>query len=153
RVTVNTINEEQEFIEESDKDTNIEVSTGRDSELSLLESTTFNPIQNIYPLHREYTTLPHELQLGIVSPLLLFQLFFTNEQLCLMVENTNTYEQVKGRVGGWVWNPLTLNKLKIWLGLIIYMGVDHINVMDDLWNQEDKRANHEIKWFMSLYRF
>ncbi|CAG8555008.1 2476_t:CDS:2 [Dentiscutata heterogama] len=117
RVTVNAINEEQEFMEESDEDTNIEVSTGRG-----------------------YTTLPYELQLGIILPLSLFQLFFTNEQLCLIVENTNIYKQVKGRVGGQVWNLLTLNELKIWLGLIIYMGVHHINAMNDLWNRDDKKV-------------
>ncbi|CAG8615282.1 16971_t:CDS:2 [Cetraspora pellucida] len=122
-------------------------------QLLSLESPTFNPIQNIHPLHKGYATLPHELQLGIVSPLSLFRLFFTNEQLQLMVENTNTYEQVKGREGGQVWNPLTLNELKIWLGLIIYMGVHHINALDDLWNQDDKRTNHKIKRFISLYRF
>ncbi|CAG8659550.1 10854_t:CDS:1, partial [Dentiscutata heterogama] len=83
----------------------------------------------------------------------LFQLFFTDEQLCLMVENTNIYEQVKGRVGGQVWNPLTLNELKVWLGLIIYIGVHHINVIDDLWNRDDRKANYEIKKFISLYRF
>ncbi|CAG8762183.1 8111_t:CDS:2 [Cetraspora pellucida] len=89
KASSNEINEEaHESIEESDEETN---------KLPSLELPTFNPICNHYPLHRGYAKLPHEFQLGIISPLSLFQLFFTDKQLRLIVENSNTYEQVKGR--------------------------------------------------------
>lgn len=118
KATDNPINE-QEHVEELEGGTNRGVSVGRrsrgrgrgvgrgrgrgkskgkgndehlNSEFILLELPTFNPIPNNHPLHRGYVTLPHEYQLGIVTPLSLFQLFFTNEQLRLMVENTNIYE-------------------------------------------------------------
>ncbi|CAG8737879.1 4511_t:CDS:2, partial [Cetraspora pellucida] len=87
------------------------------SALSPLELPIYNLIQNHYLLHRGY----------------------------LMVENTNTYEQLKGREGGHVWSLLTLNELKTWLGLIIYMGVHQINTVEELWNWDEKKANHEIK--------
>ncbi|CAG8443034.1 11896_t:CDS:2 [Dentiscutata heterogama] len=90
---------------------------------------------------------------NIISPLSLFQLFFTDEQLHLIVKNSNIYELVKSRESGQVWTPLTLSELKVWLGLIIYMGVHHINAIEDLWNQDNKIANHEIKRFISLYSF
>ncbi|CAG8786336.1 12240_t:CDS:1, partial [Cetraspora pellucida] len=122
-------------------------------ELSLLELPSFNPMQNRQPLHTGYATLPYEFQLGIVTPLALFQLFFTNEHLQKMVENTNKYEQIKGREGGRTWDPLTLSELKIWLGLIIYIGVHKINAVEELWNRDEKKATHEIKRFMSLFRF
>ncbi|CAG8657059.1 6962_t:CDS:1, partial [Dentiscutata heterogama] len=52
------------------------------------------------PLYKGYPTIPHKYQLGIVTPLALFFLFFTDDQLQKMVENTNIYEMVKGREGG-----------------------------------------------------
>ncbi|CAG8778115.1 40780_t:CDS:2, partial [Gigaspora margarita] len=54
--------------------------------------------KNHHPLHRGYATLSYEYQQGIVTPLALF------------------------REGDHGWSPLTLNELKTWLGLIIYMG-------------------------------
>ncbi|CAG8531415.1 3273_t:CDS:1, partial [Cetraspora pellucida] len=46
---------------------------------------------------------------------------------------------VKGREGGRDWKLLTLDKLKIWFGLIIYMGVHQIVTVEDLWNRDEKK--------------
>ncbi|CAG8678130.1 5167_t:CDS:2, partial [Cetraspora pellucida] len=72
------------------------------------EPPNFILIQNHYLLHREYARLPNDFQLGIVKLLALFQLFFTDKQLQIIIENTNKYEQVKGREGGHAWSSLTL---------------------------------------------
>ncbi|CAG8831766.1 15078_t:CDS:2 [Gigaspora margarita] len=75
---------------------------------------------------------------------------YMNEDMAKIVENTNTYERVKGREGGCEWKSLTLNELKIWFGLIIYMGIHQINTVEDLWNRDEKKATHEIRKFMNM---
>ncbi|CAG8461365.1 6975_t:CDS:2 [Dentiscutata heterogama] len=60
-----------------------------------LKSPIFNPIQNLQPFHKRYTMILHKYQLGIVTLLALFQLFFTDNQLQKMIENTNIYKIVK----------------------------------------------------------
>ncbi|CAG8487097.1 13916_t:CDS:2, partial [Cetraspora pellucida] len=77
--------------------------------------------------HHGYSTLPHEMQIGIISPI--------------------------GYEGGRVWVPLTLKELKVWIALVIYMSVHKIYAVEDLWNSNEKMAVHNIKQFMSLYRF
>jgi len=74
------------------------------------------------------------LQLGPIKSLALFELFFSNTLLQTIVNNTNNYEQIKGSEGGCLWKPLTLNELKIWFALVIYIGVHKIYTIEDLWN-------------------
>ncbi|CAG8602478.1 7406_t:CDS:2 [Cetraspora pellucida] len=132
-----TNNEEYESNEQDCMHREVDVGTkvqnsNIDTELQMLKCPSFNPIQNVQSFHRGYVTLLHEYQLGIVILLSLFQLFFTDKQLNSMVVNTNIYKQVKGQDRGCPWNPLTQNELKIWLGLIIYMGVHKISAVKDL---------------------
>ena len=103
----------------------------------------FEPMQKCQPAHKGYATLPHEMLLGTVTPLAIFQLFFTDNQLQTIVENTNKYQQTKGFNDGCPWSPLTLKELKVWIALIIYT-----------WNCNEKKPIHNsIKDFMSLVRF
>ena len=99
-------------------------------------------MQKCQPAHKGYATLPHEMLLGTVTPLAIFQLFFTDNQLQTIVENTNKYQQTKGFNDGCPWSPLTLKELKVWIALIIYT-----------WNCNEKKPIHSIKDFMSLVRF
>ncbi|CAG8728455.1 15716_t:CDS:2, partial [Gigaspora rosea] len=56
-----------------------------------------------------------------------------------LVEVANNERRTRSRKdGGRPWSPLTLNELKIWLGLIIYMGVHKISAVEDLWNNDEK---------------
>ena len=110
-------------------------------------------MQNTRGLSKSHVTLPSDLQLGPVKSLALFELFFSNTLLQTIVNNTNNYEQIKGSEGGRLWKPLTLNELKIWFALVIYMGVHKIYAIEDLWNSDEKKAVHSIKQFMSLFRF
>ncbi|CAG8586621.1 4867_t:CDS:1, partial [Paraglomus occultum] len=120
-----------------------------------LPPPTFEPMQKCQPAHRGYATLPHEMLLGTVTPLAIFQLFFTDNQLQTIVENTNKYEQMKGFSDSdrRPWSPLTLKELKIWIALVIYMGVHKIYAVEDLWNNNERKPIHNIKDFMTLVRF
>jgi len=121
---------------------------------TLPEPPVFTPMHNIQGLHRGYVMLPPDIQLdNNVNILALFKLFFTDEQLQMIVESANEYEQIKGVEGGRPWYPLTLNELKIWFALVIYMGVHKIYAVEDLWNSNEKRAIHSIKEYMTLLRF
>ncbi|CAG8652128.1 6526_t:CDS:2, partial [Paraglomus brasilianum] len=121
---------------------------------TLPELPVFTPMHNIQGLHRGYVMLPPDIQLdNNVNILALFKLFFTDEQLQMIVESTNEYEQIKGVEGGRPWYLLTLNELKIWFALVIYMGVHKIYAVEDLWNSNEKRAIHSIKEYMTLLRF
>ena len=113
----------------------------------------FEPMQKRQPAHKGYATLPHEMLLGTVTPFAIFQLFFTDNQLQIIVENTNKYEQTKGFSDGRPWSPLTLKELKVWIALIIYMGIHKIYAVEDLWNCNERKPIHSIKDFMSLVRF
>ncbi|CAG8808965.1 10158_t:CDS:2, partial [Cetraspora pellucida] len=119
---------------------------------NLSELPEFEPLHT-FSNHHGYSTLPHETQIGTISPIVLFRLCFSNKQLQIIVENTNKYEQIKGYEGGHVWVPLTLKELKVWIALVIYMGVHKIYAVEDLWNSNKKMAVHNIKQFMSLYQF
>jgi Transposase IS4 len=113
----------------------------------------FELMQNTRGLSKGHVTLPSDLQLGPVKSLALFELFFSSTLLQTIVDNTNNYEQIKGSEGGRLWIPLTLNELKVWFALVIYMGVHKIYAIEDLWNSDEKKAIHSIKQFMTLMRF
>ncbi|CAG8816529.1 24477_t:CDS:2, partial [Cetraspora pellucida] len=91
---------------------------------NLPELPEFEPLHT-FSNHHGYSTLPHEMQIGTISPIVLFRLCFSDKQLQIIVENTNKYEQIKSYEGG----------------------------LEDLWNSNEKMAVHNIKQFMSLYQF
>jgi len=62
---------------------------------TLPEPPIFEPMENIYELHKGYTTLPPEIERGTISPLILFRLFFSDYYLKLIVNHTNEYEKIK----------------------------------------------------------
>ncbi|CAG8775911.1 1333_t:CDS:2, partial [Cetraspora pellucida] len=58
--------------------------------------------------------------------------YFTDQQLQIIVENTNKYEQLKGLEGGQAWDLLTFKELKIWIVLVIYIRVYKVYIVKDL---------------------
>ena len=115
---------------------------------------TFLPLVHTYNLHDAIVKLPHELELlSNLMPISIFALFFTNEILNQLVENSNSYAIKKGAGTGRNWYPLTVPELKIWLALLIYMGLFKFPSADDYWNLDDRFPKHKITQYMSLYRF
>ncbi|CAG8693789.1 7054_t:CDS:1, partial [Cetraspora pellucida] len=69
-----------------------------------------------------------------ISPYGLIRLFFSQIILTTILINTNEYAQFKNAgVIGRSWLPLTLDELKIWLGIVIYMGVIKLPRVTDYW--------------------
>ncbi|KAG9069659.1 hypothetical protein KI688_008981 [Linnemannia hyalina] len=69
--------------------------------------------------------------------------------------NTNAYATKKdaGKSGSCVWTPVTKHELRIFLDIIIYMGVFGKNITHDYWSASEKYPQHSISKYMSLYRF
>ncbi len=99
-------------------------------------SETFIPFQHAYPLHKAYSTLSNELKIQSLS---IFLKFFTNKQMETIVKNTNIYAYAYGvKMGksnsageGRNWIELTIQELKIWLALVIYMGIFKFSAVED----------------------
>ncbi|CAG8794715.1 18258_t:CDS:2, partial [Gigaspora rosea] len=93
-------------------------STYKRNEKRRAELPEFDQMENVNELHRSYATLPYEIQQGTISPLTLL------------------------KKGGRIWHLLTLKELKIWIAIVIYMGVHKIYHIDDLWNSDEQKAIH-----------
>ncbi|CAG8518044.1 23229_t:CDS:2, partial [Gigaspora rosea] len=49
--------------------------------------------------------------------------------------------------------PYVLDELKIWLGIVIYMGVIKLPRVTDYWSIDPKYPKHSITQMMSMLRF
>ena len=66
------------------------------------------------------------------SPLDLFELFFSDDIMTEIVEETNRYaEQVMGEERYREWRKITKEELKAFFGFSILMGIDHLPSVDD----------------------
>ena len=125
------------------------------------ESSEFLPFCHIHNLHEASPTLPHELSfIENPTPFLIFSLFFPQSQLETIVLNTNIYAAVCGakqgtnqKGEGRNWTSLTVEELKIWLALVIYMGIFKFPAVQDYWVKDSNYPSHEITKLMSLLRF
>nr|CAG8490330.1 11141_t:CDS:2 [Entrophospora candida] len=114
----------------------------------------FSPLVHRYNLHNAIVKLPHELELlSNLSPISNFMLFFTSEIFNQLVENSNSYAIKKSAGTGRDWYLLSVPGLKIWMALLIYMGLFKFPSVDDYWNLNDRSPKHKITQYMSLYRF
>jgi hypothetical protein len=88
-------------------------------------------------------------------------LFWSGEMLKRITQNTNIYAKLQGaehtRNGkgqGHSWKELTVDELKIWLGITILMGVTREPSVKDYWRNDDGcNSVHRFTEFMSLSRF
>ncbi|CAG8698995.1 19887_t:CDS:2 [Cetraspora pellucida] len=65
--------------------------------------------------------------------------------LTTIISNTNEYAQIKNaNAMGRVWTLLTLDELKIWLEIVIYMGVIKLPRVTDYWTINSKFSKHNI---------
>lgn len=111
----------------------------------------FNTFQHSKSLHEFTVTLPRELLLP--SPYSIFCLFFSPEQMEIIVKNTNTYAYIKNTREGRKWKDLTIEEFRIWLAILIYSGVFKLPSIEDFWNKDSRFPEHKITTFMSLFRF
>jgi hypothetical protein len=104
--------------------------------------------------HKAYNTLPHSVVgLYAVEPMHIFGLFLTPELLRTIKDNTNAYERTKSTEStGRVWKELTLDELRIWLGIVIYMGVHSSPTVADYWANDNLTLSHLTRTDMSQTR-
>ncbi|RPB00531.1 hypothetical protein L873DRAFT_1842950 [Choiromyces venosus 120613-1] len=137
------------------------ITTESRSAVSLPPVPPFTPYQYIYPAHSRRVVLPpsfptspefyssnqHTSYANIPSPKRYFSLFFMDETLSSLVQNTNLYAHGKGagEQGRRPWKDITIAHLKIWLGIVIYMGVHSpkSGSMQNFWQRNDHRPVHQ----------
>ncbi|CAG8649783.1 10092_t:CDS:2 [Dentiscutata heterogama] len=78
----------------------------------------------------------------------LIGLFFSQSILIKILTNTNEY--AKAGIVGHVWLSLILDELKIWLGIVIYMGVIKLPRVTDYWLVNPKYPRHDIIQTISI---
>lgn len=107
------------------------------------------PPEDIYspPAENENTSPP--------SPLKFFQLFFTEAEFEILAQNTNLYAEQKGagKPGSRPWRPTCAAELKIFCGILIYMGVNRGISGRSYWTKNREFPVHEIIHYMTLVRF
>jgi hypothetical protein len=74
--------------------------------------------------NKAYNILPHSVvRLDALEPMHIFGVFLTPKFL-RTIKDTNAYEETKRtQSSGRAWKELTLDELRIWLGIVIYLGV------------------------------
>jgi hypothetical protein len=93
----------------------------REQTVQLPPPPFFDAFQHTKPLHKFTVNLPYDFLLP--SPYSIFSLFFSLEQIEIIVKNTNKYAYMKGAGEGRKWKELTIEEFRIWLAILIYAGV------------------------------
>lgn len=113
-------------------------------------------LHNMEP-HAAQSKLPQALPLDSdISPCTIFSLFFTDTVLSDLAVNTNAYAEFKegGALGGsHHWEDTTPDELRVFLAIIIYMGIFKSTAIEDYWSSSPDYPQHTITNFMSLTRF
>ena len=112
----------------------------------------FNRFIHQYPLHDEPgLNLPYEYSiLDSITPYDIFKLFFLNEILRTIVNNTNKYGKQKKEDS---WTDIVFCDFLTWLGIIIYSGVYKTPSFKDLWNKDERMPIHSIISYMQMQTF
>lgn len=118
----------------------------------------FTPFVHPSPPHTREVKLPPTFPTESIvsgSPNNYFGLFFTESELETLVQNTNAYATQKGAgaPGHRLWRATSIPELKIFLGLIIYMGVFSSPRNPDYWTSNPRWPQHGIGRYMSQNRF
>jgi len=117
----------------ADLDPNVQVDT-----LPLAEPLEYIPLGGRYE-HGAESLLPQQL----TSPFEYFSYFFNAEIWEVLCEGTNAYYTYKHRSGGEPsergWKPVTVTEMKIWIGLVIYMGIVVCPSIEDYWAEETRQ--------------
>ena len=114
---------------------------------------SFNIFWYDKPLYEFTINSFREYQFHLLSPYSIFCLFFSLEQIKIIVQNTNLYAYSKNTGGGRKWKDLTIGEFKIWLAILIYASIFKLPSIRDYWNKDDKFPKHKITTFMTLFQF
>jgi len=112
----------------------------------------FNTFQHTKPLHNFTINLSRD-YLPSLSPYSIFSLFFSLEQIEIIIKNTNIYAYSKNAREGRKWKDLTIREFRIWLAILIYTSIFKLPSIKDYWNRDNKLPEHNITTFMTLLRF
>jgi len=96
------------------------------------------------------------LQFKNATSYFIFSQFFSSKQIEIIVQNTNIYAYyhiAKKSKENYHWSELTVNEFKIWLILVIYMGIFKFPFVDDYWKTDEIYPNHSITKLMFLFHF
>ncbi len=128
----------------------------------LTTRATFEGLSNVPSSANPKNVLPDE---SNKSPLGLFYLFFTEKNCEVLAKATNTFvannivrEGVVNELGvkeneKIPWVEITTKEIKIWLGLVLYMGMFFVREIEDLWNTRRTAPIHGTAAHMSQTRF
>ena len=127
----------------------------------LPEVPLYCPLRHPYPLHSPINHLPSSLlALNSIKPSDIVNLFLTEELFQTMSSNTNLYAQQKRSetlpsTGGRDWHDVTPRELRIWIGILIYMGLfsGKSAAAREFWLHAQHHPTHHINKFMSQTRF
>lgn len=90
---------------------------------------------------------------NIESSYSLFSLFISQELIALLSSNTNKYAFARNAgQSGREWHETSASEIKIFLAILIYMGV-HISPSDEDYWRTDEEPIHMPRRFMGLKRF
>jgi hypothetical protein len=119
-------------------------------ELPPCQDVIFEPLEMTEPFSPGIRIPP---EIDPSSAYSLFSLFIPEELIALLSINTNKYAQSKdaGKTGR-EWHETTTADIKIFLAILIYMGV-HISPSDEDYWQTDEEPIHMPRKFMGLKRF
>ncbi|KAG0290759.1 hypothetical protein BGZ96_005799 [Linnemannia gamsii] len=130
-----------------------------------------NVFQHTQPTHLGHTKLPPALLLqGTMRPIHFFSLFFTEEEFEDLSGNTNAnaalqgvtdshqhHEEEKDDHGGdddqSAWQDTTAKELRVYIGILIYMGIFPQDYVEEFWNTSPYYPKHRFISEMSLTRF
>lgn len=116
------------------------------------EVTDFIPMKEYYPPHLAYNRLPPNIHgLKAISPLSIFSFFFSIALLKTMVTNTNAYAEATLGVSslmGREWKAITIDELKIWIDICIYMGLFTVPSVKDDWKHNGLHPIDPITKYM-----
>ena len=119
-------------------------------EIPQYQDVAFEPLKMAEPFP---SSLDLPLGINIESPYSLFSLFFSEELVALLSSNTNKYAKTKNAgQSGREWHDTTASEIKIFLAVLIYMGV-HVSPSDEDYWRTDEEPIHMPRRFMGLKRF
>ncbi|KAK1931012.1 hypothetical protein P3T76_013602 [Phytophthora citrophthora] len=110
-----------------------------------------------FPDHEAFCSLPEGIHPGL--PLDLFGLFWSTRILDELVNNTNAYAEMKKKkkekppMYAATWALVTVRELKIWLGIVVLMGLYRIKRPRECWSKTDGFVKYSFVKHMTRDRF
>jgi hypothetical protein len=114
----------------------------------------FEALPRAYPVRPFKLYLPEGFK---ANPLAFFQLFFPDEIIDILVDNTNLNTETKeartDQYGeGRRWKPINRHELSTWIALLIYIGLNGNSNIGSFWST-DKHCIHQPMLLMPEYHF